>query len=67
MKKCITFLILTIPVFVFCQSISADKLISYSKFQDLKIIANDLDRKGFITNFDNEHLGASGADGVVEF
>ena len=58
MKICITFLALTIPIFLFSQSISSQKIVSYAKFQDLKIIANDLDKKGFVVDSDDANLGA---------
>lgn len=58
MKIYITFLAFTMPIFLFSQSISSEKLVSYAKFQNFKIIANDLDQKGFITSSDKTHLGA---------
>ena len=48
MKKLFNLLVLLFPLMIFCQSVSSEKLISYAKYQDLKIIANDLDQKGFI-------------------
>ena len=58
MKKYFSLLVVLLPIFSFCQSVTLDKLISYSKFQNLKIIANDLDQKGFITKIDDAQLGA---------
>ncbi len=57
-KKSFLILSLLVPVMALCQSVSKEKLISYGRFQNLKIIEKDLDSKGFITKIDKDMLGA---------
>ena len=58
MKNFICFSIVLLSNLLFSQSISFSKLVSYAKYQDLKIIKSDLDNKGFIVNNDSSRLGA---------
>ena len=44
--------------YISAQDISTDKLISYSKLQNLKIINADLEYKGFITKLEGNVLAA---------
>ena len=44
--------------YISAQDISTDKLISYAKLQNLKIINADLENKGFITRLEGNELYA---------
>ena len=55
------FCILSVVFSIDCisaQDISTDKLISYAKLQNLKIINADLEYKGFITKLEGNVLAA---------
>ena len=55
--KLFCFLSIILSNYVSSQSISAELLVSYARFQNIKIIKSDLDYKGFITKLgDNNQL-----------